>query len=172
LNVVRGSGFGAVFSMQYRWAHLAEPGQQQWLLKRNCAMSPRQLARCFGVLATVSLAISAAFALRGAWLVVPFACIEIVALGVAFVVYARHAADYERIVLAQGRVLVERASAGTVARLECEPAWLRVEYGGSRRDLIRLVSGREQVDVGRFVPAERREELARELRASFARWRG
>ena len=83
--------------MQYRWAHSIEPEHQQWVLKRNCALRPRQLAACFGVLAAVSLAIASIFAWHGAWLVVPFACLEMGALAVAFVVYARHAADYDRI---------------------------------------------------------------------------
>ena len=157
--------------MRYRWTHLAEPGRQQWLLRRNCAMTPRQLAVCFGVLATVSLSIAAAWAIHGAWLVVPFACVEMLALAIAFVAYARHAGDYERIVIAPGRLVIEQASGGTTRRLECEPPWVRVEYGGTRRELVRLVAGSRQETVGRFVPAETREKLARELRASFADWR-
>jgi uncharacterized membrane protein len=157
--------------MQYRWTHVAEPTRQSWLLKRNCALSPRQLAGCFGALAAVSLGIATAWALQGAWMVVPFACVELGALAVAFVVYARHAADYERIVVEPGRLLVERCVGSALNRVEWERARARVEYRGSGRELIRLVAGRREVSVGQFVPAENREQLARELRASLAAWR-
>ena len=157
--------------MPYRWTQVAEQGRQQWMLPRNCALTPRQLGAWFAALGTVSAAIAAVFAMLGAWMVLPFACIELTALGLAFVVYARHAADYERILVAPGRLVVERVVGNAVDRIECEPAWVRVEYAGTRRSVVRLVAGRQHVEVGRFVPEGKRMELARELRESLARTR-
>jgi len=157
--------------MQYRWSHVAEPGVARWLLKRNCALSPRQLACCFGALAAVTTSIALAFAMQGAWLTLPFALVESAALAVAYVVYARHAGDYERIVVEPGRLVVERASGGATARLECRSGWVRVAYGGRRREPIRLIAGDREVAVGRFVPDGSKEQLVRELRASLAGWR-
>ena len=88
--------------MQYQWTHVADGGRHQWVLKRNCAMSPRQLAGCLAIVGAVSLGIASAFAMHGAWPVIPFACLEIAALSVAFFVYGRHAADYEKIVVQAG----------------------------------------------------------------------
>jgi uncharacterized membrane protein len=158
-------------SMPYRWTQIAEKEQQQWLLRRNCALTPRQLAGWFGGLGAVSMAIAVLFALQGAWMVVPFTCIELSALGVAFVFYARHAADYERILVSPGTLVVERVVGGAVDRVEVQPAWVRVEYAGTRRSPVRLVAGRQQVEVGRFVPEDKRMELAQELRESLARTR-
>jgi uncharacterized membrane protein len=59
------------------------------ILKRNCSMSPAGLAVAFGALAVLTLAIGAGFAFIGAWLVLPFAGIEVLMLVVAFFVYAR-----------------------------------------------------------------------------------
>lgn len=157
--------------MPYRWIHVAEPRQQLWLLKRNCALSPRQLGCWFGSLGAVSLSIAALFAFLGAWPVVAFAIVEVAALVAAFVAYARHAPDHERIVVSPGRLVVERVTGGTLARIECEPEWIRVEYDGARREPIRLVAGRREVTVGCFVPDGRKEELVRQLRASLAGWR-
>jgi uncharacterized membrane protein len=155
------------FPMRYPWIHVASDLQQEWLLKRNCSLAPRQLAVVFGALAAVSLSVAAAFAARGAWLVLPFACIEVLALGVAFVVYARHAADYERIVLCRDCLLVETCRGDRLRREECEPAWTRVEYSGTRRELIGLVAAGRRIDVGRFVPESERRDLARQLRAQL-----
>lgn len=158
--------------MPYNWTHFAEPGQQHWVLRRNCSLSPRQLGWWLGSLGAVSTTIAALFAFLGAWPVVPFACVEVGALGLAFVVYARHASDYERIVVAPGKLVVERVVGGSLARIECEPDWIRVEYDGLRREPIRLVAGRREVAVGCFVPDGRKEDLVRELRASLSGWRG
>ncbi len=48
-------------------------------------------------LALFSLLVASLLVWAGAWLVLPFTGIELLAVGVAFVVYARHAVDYERI---------------------------------------------------------------------------
>ena len=154
--------------MQYQWTHVVQPDRHLWVLKRNCAMSPRQLGLCLVCLGLVSLAIASAFALHGAWPVVPFACIEIAALLIAFVVYGRHAADYEKIVVEPQAVTVETASADEVRSVALRPGWLRVEYRGGRRELIRLIEGRNELAVGRFVPDDRRHVLARELKTSLA----
>lgn len=155
-------------TMQYQWTHVADGAQHLWVLKRNCAMSPRQLAGCLAIVGAVSLGIATVFALHGAWPVIPFACLEIAALSVAFVVYGRHAADYEKIVVRPGGVVVERADGASLHRVELGRTWLRVEYKGRQRELIRLVAGGQVHDVGRFVPDERRDALARELKSTLA----
>lgn len=149
--------------MQHPWIHVASSHRQEWLLKRNCSLAPRQLAVIFGALAAVSLGIAAMFATWGAWLVLPFAVIEALALGTAFVVYARHAADYERIVLCRDCLLVETCQAYRLRREECVPAWTRVEYSGRRRELVGLVAAGRRIDVGRYVAESDRRRLARHL---------
>ena len=58
---------------------------------RNCSMSPAGFAAALALLAALVLAIGAGFALAGAWLVLPFAGLEALLLGAAYVLYARHA---------------------------------------------------------------------------------
>lgn len=152
---------------RYPWIHVASGQRQEWLLKRNCSLSPRQLAIVFGSLATVSIGIATAFAIGGAWVVLPFACIEVLALGAAFVVYARHAADYERIVLCRDSLLVESRTGERLLREQCAPAWTRVEYAGTRRELVGLVAAGRRIDVGRFVPESERRDLASQLRVQL-----
>jgi len=52
-------------------------------------MSPAGLAATFLSLAAVVLAIGTGFALVGAWPVLPFAGLEVLALGAAYLAYAR-----------------------------------------------------------------------------------
>lgn len=141
---------------------------QQWMLKRNCCLSPGQLAACFATLGLFSMFVAVFFAMQGAWPVIVFSAIEIVALSVAFVAYGRHAGDYERIEVSPAEVLVETMDASLVRRRQLTARWLKVEYQGGKSELVRLVSGRQSLMVGRFMPDDQRGKLARELRVSIA----
>ncbi len=130
------------------------------ILKRNCSISPAGLAGVFGALAALTLAIGAAFALAGAWLVLPFAGLEIAALGVAYLAYARRAADYERIELAGGRLTIEVAEADRMSRYQVEARQARVYV---EADLVVLRGAGEELQLGRHLDAERRVEFAAQL---------
>ncbi|MFA7664983.1 MAG: DUF2244 domain-containing protein [Burkholderiaceae bacterium] len=168
LRIVAGSSRTAPVRMQYRWSYAADQHMHEWVLKRNCALTPVQLAMWFGSLAAVSLLLALLFASMGAWLTIPFALVEITALAWAFVWWARHATDYERIVVCDGLLSVEKSSGERLRRIECRPAWVRVEYGGARCGPIRIVSSCEAIEIGGLVPDDRRAALARELRGAFA----
>jgi len=142
----------------------------QWLLKRNCSATPRQMLGFFGSLAALSLAIGAFFWVQGATLVMPFAWAELGGLGIALVLYARHAADSESIQLRPGRLTVEHACGGHVERVEFAPAWVRVEPELGDRSLIELSGQGRCIAVGRFVRPELRRQLADELRWALRRW--
>ena len=135
------------------------------LLKRNCSMSPGGMLRLFALLALASLGIAAGFAIAGAWLVLPFAGLEALALGAAFLVNARHATDFERIEVSTGRLTVEVAEADRVTRYVFDPraAKLRLEKdeGYGARLLLRT-PGRD-VEIGRHLDAEARVEFAAEM---------
>ena len=135
------------------------------LLKRNCSISPGGMLRVFALLGLASLCIATGFALAGAWLILPFAGLEVFALGAAFIVNARHATDFERIEVSADRLTLEIAEADRLARYVFHPrvAKLRLEKdeGYGARVLLRT-PGRD-VEVGRHLDAEARVEFAAEL---------
>ncbi|MDQ6679709.1 MAG: DUF2244 domain-containing protein [Pseudomonadota bacterium] len=142
----------------------------QWLLKRNCSLAPRQLLTFYASLCLLSLAIAGVFWIRGALLVMPFAGAELLAVGAALLVYARHAADREIIRLRTGRLVVRRFYGPRVEQIEFEPAWVRVEPESGDRSLIELSGQGRRISVGRFVRPELRRQLADELRWALRRW--
>ena len=78
------------WSQEFPRQELAFQGQGSGfslLLKRNCSISPSGLMLVFGMIAVVTLGIAAVFAALGAWLVLPFAGIEIVGLAAAFALH-------------------------------------------------------------------------------------
>ena len=121
-------------------------------------MSPAGLAKVFAALALLVLAIGAGFAAMGAWLILPFAGLEVLLLGAAYVLYARHAADYERIELDAGHVSIEVAEGAQTARYEMDGAKVSLEEGR-----VVLRDAKEKLEIGRYLAAEARAEVAAAL---------
>jgi uncharacterized membrane protein len=142
----------------------------QWLLKRNCSVTPRQAVLFYASLCALSMAIAVMFWLQGAPLVMPFAGLEMLAVGTALLLYARHAADHESIRLAAGRLTVEHTSGRVTHRAEFVPAWVRVEPEHGDGSLVELSGQGQRIAVGRFVRPELRPQLADELRWALRRW--
>lgn len=150
----------------FRFATVQGP-DVQWTLKRNCSVSPRQLGMCFASLGAVSLAIAAFFWMRGATLVLPFAGLELLALGTAFVAYARHATDGESIRLQGRQLIVELEHGGRLEQAQFQCDWVHVEPLADDRSLIELSGRGRRVRVGRFLRPELRPLLAQEIRRAL-----
>jgi uncharacterized membrane protein len=141
---------------------------REWVLRRNCSLTPRQLGLAFALLCAGSLLVAGAFALHGFWLVLGFSVLETLAVGAAFLLYARHASDRERITLDEDGLLVELFESERVTQLRLDPRRTRVEPPDSDRPLIGLEAGGVRAEVGRFLTEPNRRELARELRSALA----
>ena len=146
-----------------------EHGGFSLILKRNCSITPAGLACVFAALAVVVLAIGIGFAVAGAWLILPFAGLEVLLLGAAFMWQARHATDYERIALEDGRLTVEVGEAQRVARYEVEARRARIEMKGSQvvlrglKDEKQAELKQDELELGRHLDAHTRVAFAAEL---------
>lgn len=151
-------------------AQARAPWSVEWAFKRNNSLAPRQVMWFYASLCLLSLGLASVFWLRGATMVMPLAWIEMLLVGVAVLVYARHAADGERIALRGDRLTVENTSGSRVERVEFQPAWVRVEPRHGDRSLIDLSGQGRRISVGRFLRPELRVQLAEELRWALRRW--
>lgn len=130
------------------------------MLKRNCSISPRGFLRVLALLAALVLAIGAAFAALGAWLILPFAGIEIALLGGAFWLTARHANDHERIERSRDRLTLEVSEGGRARRYEMDVRGVRVRLEAGR---VLLDGARGRLEVGRHLEEAARAGFAAEL---------
>lgn len=141
----------------------------QWPLRRNCSLSPRQLGAVYLSLCGVSLLVSVFFMVQGAPYVAAFAGIELVAVGVALLVFARHAGDHETLTL-EGRTLhVEQSLGSRIQHTRLDTEWLAVEPAAGQGSLVQLSGRGGSVCVGRFVRPELRAALAQEIRQALRR---
>ncbi len=143
---------------------------QVWTFKRNCSITPGQLGVFYASLSLLSLAIATAFWFRGAKLVMPFTGLELIALGAALLLYARHASDREELRLTANALDVQWLNGERLQREALDLRWLQVEP--SEAGLISLRSRGQTIEVGRYIRPERRSAWARELSAAVTRARG
>ncbi|MDB5796523.1 MAG: hypothetical protein JWP36_425 [Paucimonas sp.] len=133
-----------------------------WILKRNCSITPRQLWQAYAAICTGSGLVALAFAIHGAWYVLAYAVLELGGVGLAFLAFGRHAADRERIALAAGELVVEVVEADRIKRFNLDARRATVETP-VRGALVTIRDAGTTVEVGRFVPEQQRRQFAREL---------
>ncbi len=158
---------GGVGAWRFAKALDSDAGGLQWVLKRNCSLTPTQLFGTYLALCVVSLTIALGFTWHGASPVVAFAGIELLLVGAALLVYARHAADQERITLANGALSVEHQRGPQVVCTQFRAAWVRVEPRHGEGSLVELSGDGRQSFVGRYLRPEMRTPLAQELRTAL-----
>jgi len=164
-NTVRWCKVSAVHNT-FRLAAVSNDGVC-WMLRRNCSVTPGQLFWMFLSLCGVSFGVAGFFWFQGASLVLPFTAVELVAVGTAFLVYARHATDHERICLNEGRLVVEQETAGKTQRSEFGSQAVWVEPPGGGDQLVEVHGGGLSVRVGRHLRPDLRVALTRELRMAL-----
>lgn len=142
---------------------------REWTLKRDCSLPPWRLALFYASLCLASLVVAGLFAWRGAGYVFGFALLEMAAVGLAFLTYARHAADREHIVLDDDCLLVELIVTERVRQFRLNRHLTRVEMLPARRALVRLAAAGQHIEVGRFLTESKRRAFAQELEQELRR---
>lgn len=130
--------------------------------RRNNSLSSTGRLVVFALIFVVSIGIAVAFAALGAWLILPFAGLEMLVLFVAFYYVERHATDYERIEIDGNTVKVEWCNGGTTRGEEINRHWARVVVSGDGSRLALRSHGRE-LEIGRYMSVEQRVDLAHSL---------
>ena len=138
-----------------------------FVARRNNSLSAGGRRLVLGSLALLIFAISLGFAFSGAWLVFPFAGLEILVVFLAFRYMERHAADFERLALGEEQIVVERGQRGRTRRIELNRHWTQVDYREPRgREGGRLIVRAHGTDVefGAYLTDAQRAEVARKLK--------
>jgi uncharacterized membrane protein len=149
-----------------------QPAQSGWLwdLRRNGPTASRNLVRAYGMLCVVVLALG--FWSQGARLALLLASGELMLVGLALLLMARHAGDREFITLTDREMAVEQRRGPSVERTRFRAEWVRVEPAVGEGSLVELSGEGQRVLIGRHVRPELRFELAQELRTALRLSRG
>jgi uncharacterized membrane protein len=148
-------------------AELSSPTGWRFDLAPHASITPRRLLLAYLLLCAVALAVAGGFWWKGVTMVLVFTGLELLALGAAMLVMARHAGDREVITLSEREMAVEQRSGLNVAHTSFRAEWVRVEPAADDGSLVELSGEGRSVRVGRHVRPELRVELAQELRRAL-----
>jgi len=135
----------------------------EFYLKRNCSISPLQLATIFLLLGIISVGIGIIFYSLGATLILPFSFVEVSALVLAYFYNALHANDYERLRIDQQSVYFE-SKEGRIYSEETFLKSLTRVMPIDNSNLILISQGKRHIHFGKNIHSRLRPSLEREIR--------
>lgn len=150
---------------------------RRFVLAPNIEVNWRQTVWIFIGISSVCLGVALVCTWFGFWPVLPFAGLEVTALGWALYTSARRSLDREVIYVVDNRVTVEKGCGRAEQRWEMDRSWTEVQlrelhrHWGETRLVLR--SREQTLTIGAFLDAQERRSLDRALRACIgpmARW--
>jgi len=133
-------------------------------MKRNCSFSPRQVGYFYLSMFLFSSLIATYFLLHGVWMILIFTVIELTVLGIALIIYARHALDYESIAIDGTSLRVEKNIGGKLECHEFNTRWMTLKQEEDGKRLIRVEERDKELPIGLFVPLDARPQFYKDLR--------
>jgi uncharacterized membrane protein len=150
---------------------MAEPELFSALLTPHRSLNRPGFLVLMAFLSAVSFAAGFAFLLMGAWPVVGFFCLDVLAIYWAFRINFRHAKATEEIWVTPSELRVRRVShRGHVVEFVLNPLWVRLdqkthaEFGIEK---LYLVSKGRRVSIGSFLGPDEKASFAKALLAAL-----
>ena len=140
------------------------------LAKPNRSLTPLGRLLWLALMATTTLLVAVAAFAIGAWLILPFAGLEIALVCYAFRVIAQHDGDYEMLTVGKTNFKWEQRCAGCNTVLEGNKHWATFEAVNvfGRSELLLRYAGKT-ITVGKHFAMEEQKQLAKHLKALFGR---
>lgn len=136
-------------------------------LRPNASLTHRDAAFFFLSIAAVSLAVAIGFATAGFWPVLPFAGLELAALGVALRASLRHGRTREVIRVDEDSVLLQQTGPGRMTEHRFARPWTRVELqhaeNASWPSRLIMQSGGRRIEIGAFLTEDEKSSLRTRL---------
>lgn len=142
-----------------------------FMIMPNRAMPWHQQVFIFCVIAAFSLGIGVGFYLQGLTLILPFAGLELTALGLALYISSWRGGRKEIVKITNDSVFVETGYNQPETTVEFEKSWLQIVVDKSWNQWypsrLLLRSHGKQMEIGSFLNEEERKGLAITLRRAM-----
>ncbi len=138
-----------------------------FVARRNNSLSSGGRFLVLGSLVVVLLAIALGFAFHGAWLIFPFAGLDLLVVVLAFRYVEQRAGDCECITVHHDRIVIERQVKSQIEISEFNCHWVQVvltEAHGTSRGRLVLRSHGKEVEFGSNLTGAQRAALAGRLK--------
>jgi uncharacterized membrane protein len=139
-------------------------GKRRWQMRRNCALTPKQLLQFYIALVCLSLIVATGFFLAGVWMIPIFTALELSAVTIGFFIYCRHALDCETIEI-EGKCLLIKKFIGYKETLyELNTEWARIELPAENAKNFYISQSKLRVELGQFIRHEQQLVLIDQIR--------
>lgn len=124
----------------------------------------------FLCLGTVTMSIAIGFAAYGLWLVLPYAGLECLALGVAYFWLKKQANDYEIIYLENDQVVLESNFSDVYQKITFNRYWIQISLETTKTNRVKIYVGSHgnRVEVGRLLPSVKKRQLMNQIKSLAA----
>ena len=135
-----------------------------WKMRRNCALTPGQLLKFYLALVCLSVTVAAGFLLVGVKMILIFTVIELSAVTIGFLVYCRHALDFEEVEIDGTRLIVRKFIAYKETVVEFNTRWAKLSQPQEHEKVFFIAQTGQRVEIGQFMRREQFKSLIAELR--------
>jgi len=135
-----------------------------WQMRRNCALTPKQLLKFYIALVCLSLIVATGFLLAGVWVIPIFTALELSAVTIGFLIYCRHALDCETIEIEGKRLLVKKFIGYQETLYEFNTQWVKIEQPLESSKTFHLSQSSLRVELGQFIRREQQMALISSVR--------
>ena len=134
-------------------------------MRRNCALTPKQLLKFYIVLVCISVTVATGFFLAGVWVILIFTTLELSAVTLGFLIYCRHALDCETIEINGKSLLVKKFIGYKEAVYEFNTQWAKIELPVEGSKVFHISQSNLHVELGQFLRPEQQIPLIAAVRA-------
>ena len=138
---------------------------KRWQMRRNCALTPKQLLHFYIALVCLSLLVATGFLLAGIWVIPIFTALELSAVTIGFLLYCRHALDCETIEIDGNRLIVKKFISYREAIYEFNAQWAKIELPLEDSKVFFISQSNLRVEIGQFIRQEQQLSLIASVRA-------
>lgn len=139
-------------------------GMKIWQMRRNCALTPKQLLQFYIALVCLSFVVAVGFLLAGVWVIPIFTIVEISAVTVGFLIYCRHALDSETIEIDGKRLIVKKFIGYKEKVYEFNTQWAKIETPLDDAKTFFISQSNLRVEIGQFIRQEQQLPLIAAVR--------
>jgi uncharacterized membrane protein len=140
-------------------------GTKRWQMRRNCALTPKQLLQFYIVLVCLSLIVAIGFFLAGVWMIPIFTALELSAVTLGFLIYCRHALDCETIEIEGKRLIVKKFIGYKETVFEFNTQWAKIDLPIDASKTFQIRQSDLRVELGQFIRHEQQLALIAQVRA-------
>ncbi len=133
-------------------------------MRRNCALTPKQLLRFYIALVCLSVTVATGFLLAGVWVIPIFTVIELGAVTLGFFIYCRHALDSETIEIDGKRLIIKKFIGYKETLYEFNSQWAKIEPPPEDSKTFFISQSHLRVELGQFIRPEQQRSLIASLR--------